>query len=75
METVSGVSKGQLKGSTVRAERLYNEIIAEIAKEEGLTEKRTETIIRSIFQTFMEKVRKGETGISVMNLGSFLMKP
>lgn len=73
---ITGVSENQTKGVRARAERIYYLIIGEIAKEEGLTEKKTELIIRTIFQNLAEQIRTGDNrGISMPYFGTFKMKP
>ena len=59
-----------------RADKLSDEIIEQIAKEEGISVKKVNCVLQSLFGTIAEDIRKGDLkGTHILHLGKFLVKP
>lgn len=59
-----------------RAAKVLEDIINQIAKEEGLTEKRVNVILQSVFGTIADDIREGGLkGTHIIHLGKFVVKP
>lgn len=59
-----------------RADKLLDEIINQIAREEQLTPKRINVMLQSIFGTIADDIRSGTLkGTHLVLLGKFIVKP
>jgi len=59
-----------------RAAKILDEIINQIAEEEGISVKSVNVILQSVFSQIASDIRKGDLkGTHIMHLGKFKVKP
>lgn len=65
-----------MKPTRTRSAKILNTIIDEIAKEEGLSAKKVDIILQSVFGLIAEDFRTQSCkGTRILNLGKFFVKP
>ena len=69
------MSKGVVSVSRSRAAKILDDIMAQIAKEEGISIKKVNCVLQSVFGLIAEDMRSGSLkGSHIIHLGKFKVK-